>query len=149
MIDRSNAKQAADDRRDWYCFEDFVDSEFSPTIAAYLVDVEPKKVLELLDRVASFERVIDQVNAALNRAGYVVAIPFWEAIDELAAARPIRSGARCTKCHYTAPNLINGCARCNPERLGERLLESLEENTKLREQVTNLEDRLREIRSKV
>jgi hypothetical protein len=30
------------------------------------------------------------------------------------------AGERCPRCHDTAPN-ANGCATCNPEKLGERL----------------------------
>lgn len=33
---------------------------------------------------------------------------------------------RCPRCHHTAPN-TEGCALCNPERLGERLTQALKE----------------------
>lgn len=58
------------------------------------------------------------------------------------SARPA-TGERCPRCHYTAPNASNGCALCNPERLGERLEEALEDNRRLANELDEVKKALR------
>jgi hypothetical protein len=90
-VDIIGVRQAADAVTDWCCFEDFIDSEFTPTVAAYLADVEPKKVLALLDKLARYETVVD---AARKWRADEQTEPATQAEDALAEAVDALGGAK-------------------------------------------------------
>lgn len=58
--------------------------------------------------------------------------PLFAQVDTLLAhLAGLHTANRCVRCHHAAPN-PNGCAACNPERLGERLRAALADADMLR-----------------
>jgi hypothetical protein len=85
----------------------------------------------------------------LNVDGVVALVDRLDQLEQVDYKHgPIVVGARCPRCHYAAPNM-NGCARCNPGELAERLVAANETITELRDRVSWLENEKRELEEKV
>lgn len=71
----------------------------------------------------------------------------WDLVDALIEAA--RGRLICPRCKQTNGQNPNGCALCNPTRLGDRLHAAHEENAKLKDQVRLCEARLAENETRI
>lgn len=103
---------------------DRVRDKLSPDELAMLVEILRRR-LEPNGLVGNDAR--DVVKKTLEIIDAPVTTPTIKAkIEDAPNYSPHPPGKRCDRCHHTAPN-PEGCARCNPVRLGERLTLALGE----------------------